>query len=40
MILMFLLDQVELRNLVDLLDRQVSLAYRLDGLQLQSPAAD
>ena len=31
---MFLVDQVEVRNLVDLLDRQVSLAHHQDGLQL------
>ena len=34
MILMFLLDRV------DLLHRQVNLAYHQDGLQLQSPAGD
>ena len=34
MILMFLLDQVGLRNSLDLLDRQVNLAHHQDGLQL------
>ena len=35
MILMFRLDLVDLRNLLDLLDRQVRLAYQQDGLQLR-----
>ena len=34
MILMFLLDQVDLWNLLDLLDRQVNLAHHQDGLQI------
>ena len=34
MIMMFLLDLVDLRHLVDLMSRQVRLAYHQDGLQL------
>ena len=34
MILTFLVDQVDLRNLVDLLDLQDRLAHQQDGLQL------
>ena len=34
MILMFFLDQVDLQNLQDLLDRQDRLAHHQDGLQL------
>ena len=34
MILMFLLDQVDLWNLLGQVDRLVSLAYHQDGLQL------
>ena len=40
MILMFLLDLVELGNVLDLLDRQVNLAHHQDGLQLHQPAGD
>ena len=34
MILMFFVDQVDLRNLLDLLDRQVNRAHHQDGLQI------
>ena len=37
MIPMFLSDAVDLRHLLDLLDRQVRLTYYQDGLQLHHP---